>query len=69
MKSTTKELKSRVQQMYKVGYGPNLWGIISEDSLDKYDYLEGCIEKHGTRTIYYVEQETEIHYLEEGLDE
>ena len=59
-------LKSRTQQMYKVGYGPNLWGIISEDSLDKYDYLEGCIEEYGTRTLYYVEQETEIHYLEEG---
>ena len=59
-------LKSRTPQMYKVGYGPNLWGIISEDSLDKYDYLEGCIEEYGTRTLYYVEQETEIHYLEGG---
>ena len=57
-------LKSRTQQMYKVGYGPNLWGIISEDSLDKYDYLEGCIEEYGTRTLYYVEQKTEIHYLD-----
>ena len=56
--------------MYKVGYGPNLWGIISEDSLDKYDYLEGCIEEYGTRTLYYVEQETEIHYLEtEGIEQ
>ena len=45
--------------MYKVGYGPNLWGIISEDSLDKYDYLEGCIEEHGTRTIYYVDERNE----------
>ena len=44
------ELKSYTQQMYKVGYGSNLWGIISEDSLDKYDYLEGCIEEYGTRT-------------------
>jgi hypothetical protein len=50
-------LKSRVQQMYKVGYGPNLWGILSEDSLDKYDYLEGCIEEYGTRTIYTVIEE------------
>ena len=57
-------LKSRTQQMYKVGYGPDLWGIISEDSLDKYDYLEGCIEEYGTRTLYYVEQKTEIHYLD-----
>ena len=60
-----REIKSYTQQMYKVGYGPNLWGIISEDSLDKFTYLEGCIEEHGTRTIYYIEQETEIHYLGE----
>jgi len=39
-------------------------GIISEDSLDKYDYLEGCIEEIGTRTLYYVEQKTDIHYLD-----
>ena len=57
-------LKSRTQQMYKVGYGPNLWGIISEDSLDIYAYLEVCIEEYGTRTLYYVEQKTEIHYLD-----
>ena len=51
-----KEIKSRVQKMYKVGYGPNLWGIISEDSLDKYTYLEGAIEEHGERTIFYIEE-------------
>ena len=39
-----KEIKSFTQKMYKVGYGPNLWGILSEDSLDKYTYLEGAIE-------------------------
>jgi len=60
------ELKSRVQTMYKVGFGPNLWGIISEDSLDKYDYIEGCIEYYGERTIYYIEQKTKIHHLREG---
>ena len=54
-----REIKSYVQQMYKVGYGPNLWGIISEDSLDRYTYLEGCIEEYGTRTLYYIEQEEE----------
>ncbi len=42
--------------MYKVGYGPNLWGILSEDSLDKYAYLEGAIEDYGERTIYYIEE-------------
>ena len=58
------ELKSYEQKLFKVGYGPNLRGIISEDSLNKYDYLEGCIEEYGTRTLYYVEQETETHSLE-----
>ena len=50
------KLKSYIQKMYKVGYGPNLWGIISEDSLDSYDYLEGAIEYHGEREIFYIEE-------------
>ena len=45
------ELKSYEQKLFKVGYGPNLWGIISEDSLDKYDYLERCIEEYRTRIL------------------
>ena len=49
-------LKSYKQKMYKVGYGSNLWGIISEDSLDKYDYLEGAIEYVGERELFYVEE-------------
>ena len=54
------KLKSYIQKMYKVGYGPNLWGIISEDSLHLYDYLEGAIEWHSEREIFYVEEkETE----------
>ena len=61
--------KSYTQQMYKVGYGPNLWGIISEDSLERYSNIVG-MEEYGTRTLYYVEQETEIHYLEtEGTEQ
>ena len=44
------------QKMYKVGYGSNLWGIISEDSLDKYDYLEDAIEYVGERELFYVEE-------------
>ena len=68
MKKTTtedgREIKSVEQKLYKVGYGPNLWGIVSEYSLDKYSNIIG-IEEYGTRTLYYVEQETEIHYLEE----
>ena len=51
-----KEIKSFTQKMYKVGYGPNLWGILSEDSLDKYTYLEGSIEDYGEITIYYIEE-------------
>ena len=49
-------MKSFKQRMFKVGYGPNLWGIISEDSLDKYDYLEGAIEYVGERELFYVEE-------------
>ena len=52
-------MKSFKQRMYKVGYGSNLWGIISEDSLDKYDYLEGAIEYVGERELFYVEEESE----------
>ena len=43
--------------MYKVGYGPDLWGIISEDSLDSYDYLEGAIEYVGDRELFYINEE------------
>ena len=51
------KLKSYIQKMYKVGYGPNLWGIISEDSLHLYDYLEGAIEYYGEREIFYIDEE------------
>ena len=50
------QMKSFKQRMFKVGYGSNLWGIISEDSLDKYDYLEGAIEYVGERELFYVEE-------------
>ena len=53
------QMKSFKQRMFKVGYGSNLWGIISEDSLDKYDYLEGAIEYVGERELFYVEEESE----------
>ena len=56
-------MKSYIQRMFKVGYGSNLWGIISEDSLDKYDYLEGAIEYVGERELFYVE-ETEDNFSE-----
>ena len=59
------EIKSRIQKMYKVGYGPNLWGILSEDSLHTSTYLEGCIEECGERTIYYIEDTSNYEELSE----
>jgi hypothetical protein len=51
-------MRSYTQKLYKVGFGPNLWSILSEDSLDKYDYLEGAIEYYGERTLdYYIPEE------------
>ena len=59
MKETTedgKEIKSFEQRMYRVGFGSNMWGIISEDSLDRYSNIVG-LEPIGTRKIYYIEEE------------
>ena len=59
MKETTedgKEIKSFEQRIYKVGFGSNMWGIISEDSLDRYSNIVG-LEPIGTRKIYYIEEE------------
>lgn len=61
MKKTTSDgtpIKSRIQKMYKVGYGPNQWGLLSEDSLDKYSNIIG-MEYYGEREIFYIEQEEE----------
>lgn len=59
MKDTTedgKEIKSFEQRIYKVGFGSNMWGIISEDSLERYSNIVG-LEPIGTRKIYYIEEE------------
>ena len=59
MKDTTedgKEIKSFEQRMYRVGFGSNMWGIISEDSLERYSNIVG-LEPIGTRKIYYIEEE------------
>ena len=45
------------QKMYKVGFGPNLNALLSEDSLSRYTYLEGAIEYVGEREITYIEEE------------
>ena len=51
-----KKLKSYTQKMYKVGFGSNLWGIFSEDSLSTITYIEGAIEYVGERELFYVEE-------------
>ena len=59
MKDTTedgKEIKFFEQRIYKVGFGSNMWGIISEDSLERYSNIVG-LEPIGTRKIYYIEEE------------
>ncbi len=50
-------LRSYTQKMYKVGFASNLWGIFSEDSLDRITYLEGAIEYVGEREIFYIPEE------------
>ena len=52
-----RDLKSFTQKMYKVGFASNLWGIFSEDSLDRITYLEGAIEYVGEREIFYIPEE------------
>ena len=44
-----------IQKMYKVGFGPNLYGILSDSMLDKYSNIVG-MEYYGERTIYYLNQ-------------
>jgi hypothetical protein len=51
-----KRLKTYKQKMYKVGFGPNLNALLSEDSLSRYTYLEGAIEYVGEREITYIEE-------------
>ena len=55
-------LKSYVQKMYKFGFASNLWGIFSEDSLDRITYLEGAIEYVGEREIFYIPEEELMRY-------
>ncbi len=50
-------LRSYTQKMYKVGFASNLWGIFSEDSLDRITYLEGALEYVGEREIFYIPEE------------
>ena len=56
-----RDLKSYKQKIYKVGFASNLWGIFSEESLDRITYLEGAIEYVGEREIFYIPEEELIH--------
>tara|TARA_Y100000310_G_scaffold224074_1_gene225932 strand:- start:144 stop:326 length:183 start_codon:yes stop_codon:yes gene_type:complete len=56
-KEKEKGLKKYKQKMYKVGFGPNLNALLSEDSLSRYTYLEGAYEYVGEREITYIEEE------------
>ena len=56
-KEKEKGLKKYKQKMYKVGFGPNLNALLSEDSLSIYTYLEVAIEYVDEREITYIEEE------------
>tara|TARA_Y100000034_G_C6782497_1_gene349869 strand:- start:146 stop:328 length:183 start_codon:yes stop_codon:yes gene_type:complete len=56
-KEKERGLKKYKQKMYKVGFGPNLNALLSEDSLSRYTYLEGAYEYVGEREITYIEEE------------
>ena len=56
----SQEIKTYKQKMYKVGFGPNTWGIISEDSLNRYSNIVG-MEEYGHRIIHYIEQHSEAN--------
>jgi hypothetical protein len=46
------DIRLMEQDMYLVGFGPNLNGILSEDSLDKYTFIG--LEKIGIRKIWTI---------------
>ena len=46
------------QRMYKIGYGPNTYGLTSEDKLSTITPLiPGAVEYSHTRTIYYLNED------------
>ena len=46
------DIRLMEQDMYLVGFGPNLNGILSEDSLGKYTFIG--LEKIGIRKIWTI---------------
>ena len=46
------------QRMYKIGYGPNTFGLTSEDKLSTITPpIPGAVEYSHTRTIYYLNED------------
>ena len=46
------------QRMYKIGYGPNTFGLTSEDRLSTITPpIQGAVEYSHTRTIYYLNED------------
>ena len=46
------------QRMYKVGYGPNTFGLTSEDKLSTITPpIPDAVEYSHTRTIYYLDED------------
>ena len=48
------KMQSYKQTLYKVGFGPNVWGILSEDGIRKVSNIVGY-EYYGEREIFYQE--------------
>ena len=46
------------QRMYKIGYGPNTFGLTSEDRLSTITPpIQGAVEYSHTRTIHYLDED------------
>ena len=50
-------VRAHTQKMYKVGMAPNLYGLWSEDSLDRITGIEGAIQYSHERTIHYLNED------------
>ena len=48
------------QRMYKIGYGPNTYGLTSEDKLSTITPpIPGAVEYSHDRTIYYLNEDSQ----------
>ena len=50
-------VRAHTQKMYKVGMASNLYGLWSEDSLDRITGIEGAIQYSHERTIHYLNED------------